>query len=264
MGDFWGPIASILFEKQSSDEVLNILNSAGLTGIAATGSDAYSHSTRKRAYKAQFFGILNKFDAQERLRTVELVVWDLIENDGALLLKLNEKLAGVGWTFRQQHLFRIGEPVPPQGAFFKKGESHDAYVHIRTIVKSGTSDRMIIDPFLDDSTYILLKTIDLKSLRVRILARERNLPSDFLHEGEKFFDQHTTLSSFETRTTDDIHDRFIVVDNRQIFLLGASIKDAGKKAFAIVPIENDRIARFIFEYLQDVWVSSTELLARSR
>lgn len=264
MGDFWGPIASILFEKQSSDEVLSILNSAGLTGISATGNDAYSHSTRKRAYKAQFFGILKKLDAQERLRTAELVAKDLTENDEALLPKLNEKLAGVGWTFQKQRLFPVERPPQELEAFFKKGEAHDAYVHIRTIVQSATSNIIVIDPFIDDSIYVLLKTLDVRSIRIRVLARERNLPKDFSLEGEKFFEQHTNLSSFEDRATEDIHDRFIVIDNKRVYLLGTSVKDAGKKASAVVPIEQAQIADLILHYLEDVWHSSTELLARSR
>ena len=45
--------------------------------------------------------------------------------------------------------------------------------------------------------------------------------------------------------TDKFHDRFILIDNKEMYHLGASIKDLGKKCFAITKIENEEIIELI-------------------
>ncbi len=57
---------------------------------------------------------------------------------------------------------------------------------------------------------------------------------------EKFNDEYRTLKVFKTSK---FHDRFIIVDNREVYLLGASIKDAGKKCFGINKIEDINIIK---------------------
>lgn len=192
------------------------------------------------------------------------MVGDLVNHDNTIVTALNESLAGVDWTFQTGRLFPLQLPTQDQEVFFKKGEAHDAYVHIRGIVQSAASEVLLVDPFIDDSIYTVLKTANQPNLSTRILARERNLPKDFPLEAEKFFQQHTSIASLQARTTEDIHDRFIVIDNKKVYLLGASIKDAGKKACAIVLIEQGQIVGFILEYLTDVWNASAEILAHKR
>ena len=247
---------AMLFQEQSSDKVLNILNSAGLTGISATGNDAYSHSTRKRAYKEQLSTTLKSLSTEERHRTAELVIKGLVQNDESLLQEVNDSLGSIGWTFQKQRLYPLEQSAQEQEAFFRKGEAHDAYVHIRGIIQSATSAVFVVDPYVDDSIYMLFKTVEQERIAIQVLGRARSLSKDFSLEGDKFFQQHTNVSSFDARTTDDIHDRFIVIDHNRVYLLGASIKDAGKKAFAILPIEQGRIVDFILRYLTEVWDSS--------
>ena len=45
------------------------------------------------------------------------------------------------------------------------------------------------------------------------------------------------------KTTTDFHDRFLVIDDQEVYLIGASIKDAGKKSFAITKIEDGKIVQ---------------------
>lgn len=59
---------------------------------------------------------------------------------------------------------------------------------------------------------------------------------------EKFNEEYNILKIFKTNK---FHDRFIIIDNREIYLLGASIKDAGKKCFGISKIEDINIVKEI-------------------
>ena len=51
------------------------------------------------------------------------------------------------------------------------------------------------------------------------------------------------------RTTDEFHDRFLILDNKHLYHIGASIKDAGKKAFEISLNEDDGILKGILSRL---------------
>ena len=56
----------------------------------------------------------------------------------------------------------------------------------------------------------------------------------------KFNDQYPKLN---VKTTTDFHDRFLVIDDQEVYLIGASIKDAGKKSFVITKIEYGKIVQ---------------------
>ena len=56
----------------------------------------------------------------------------------------------------------------------------------------------------------------------------------------KFNAQYPRLS---VKTTMDFHDRFLAIDDQEVYLIGASIKDAGKKSFAITKIEDGKIVQ---------------------
>lgn len=45
------------------------------------------------------------------------------------------------------------------------------------------------------------------------------------------------------KTTTDFHDRFLIIDDKEDYLIGASIKDAGKKSFAITKMEDGKMVQ---------------------
>jgi hypothetical protein len=81
------------------------------------------------------------------------------------------------------------------------------------------------------------------------------MKSDFMLEGRKFAAQHG--NTIEVRTNQSFHDRFILVDSAKCWHLGASIKDAGNKAFAMSEIADPVIAAFIKQTAETTWSGST-------
>ena len=65
-------------------------------------------------------------------------------------------------------------------------------------------------------------------------------------DSQKFNKQYPTLKVVKT---DKFHDRFIIIDEKELFHIGASIKDLGKKCFAINIIENNDITKIIEKYI---------------
>jgi len=140
--------------------------------------------------------------------------------------------------------------------FFVKGSDHDAYVHIRSILQTAKNDLFVIDPYMDGSIYQILGTLTATPMNVRILTSKH--PADFALETKKFVKQHAGFA-VEVRATRDFHDRFIFLDQSKCYLLGASIKDAGNKAFTVVTLQEPSILRFILNHASEVWAAATPI-----
>ena len=115
---------------------------------------------------------------------------------------------------------------------FFNGQIYDSYSLIIDIIKRAKSKILIIDNYIDDS---VLKMLSKKNQNVEVViltSQNCNLNKlDIL----KFNKQYPTL---KISYTNKFHDRFIVIDNKELYHSGASLKDLGKKCFAISKIED--------------------------
>jgi hypothetical protein len=137
-------------------------------------------------------------------------------------------------------------------AFHPAGSQHDAYVGIRSIVEAANTELLIVDTYVDGTLWSLLKNVR-KPLTIRILTQ--NMKDDFALEAKHFVAQHGGY--VEIRTTRDYHDRFVVVDRTTVWHLGASIKDAGKKAFAMTEIQAPAIRKATIADVDRTWNGAT-------
>ena len=115
----------------------------------------------------------------------------------------------------------------------------------------------IIDGYLDTSLFQFLLSTN-GPTTCRILTKPRTVPHDLITEARKFVQQHGFTLSI--RVSEAFHDRQIVVDGRRAFILGASIKDAGKKAFHIIPVENDSTRTEMIRYAEEIWIQASVLM----
>ena len=168
------------------------------------------------------------------------------------------------YASRREYVWEAFRPIveslqsaesPNKQMFFPKGSTHDAYTHIKSILQQATTSIFIIDGYMDGTIYTVLGTLN-GYLGIRILTSK--IPTDFTLEGKKFVQQHGSFT-VEARTTKDFHDRFIVIDGKECYLLGASIKDAGNKSFTIIPLRDLPVVEFFRKYAEDVWSLSTPL-----
>ena len=118
-----------------------------------------------------------------------------------------------------------------QKVFFD-GQIYDAYSLIIDIIKTAKNKILIIDNYVDDSILKILQKKN-KDVEVVILTSQN---SDLTKlDVQKFNKQYPTL---KIARTNKFHDRFIVIDNKELYHIGASLKDLGKKCFAISKIED--------------------------
>ena len=115
---------------------------------------------------------------------------------------------------------------------FFQGQIYDAYSLIIDIIKRAKEKITIIDNYIDDS---ILKMLTKKNKNVEAVILTSNKCNIENIDVKKFNKEYPIL---EIAKTDKFHDRFIIIDNKELYHCGASIKDLGKKCFAINKIED--------------------------
>lgn len=115
---------------------------------------------------------------------------------------------------------------------FFNGQIYDSYSLIIDIIKSAKTKILIIDNYIDDS---ILKMLSKKNKNVGVvILTSQNCNLNKL-DISKFNKQYPSL---KISYTNKFHDRFIIIDNKELYHSGASLKDLGKKCFAISKIED--------------------------
>lgn len=119
--------------------------------------------------------------------------------------------------------------IPTQGVFFD-GQIFDAYELASKIIRSAKKSIVLIDNYIDENTltHLSKKT---KAVKVRLLTKNstKQLDLDIKKANEQY-------GNFELKTFTKSHDRFLIIDNTEVYHLGASLKDLGKKWFAFSKI----------------------------
>jgi hypothetical protein len=127
-----------------------------------------------------------------------------------------------------------------QGIFFN-GQVFDAWVLVSDLVKRAESNLILIDNYVDETVLSLFAK---KKKGVSIDIYTKNISRTLLEDAKKFNKQYggLTLHSFN-----EAHDRFLLIDKTEVYHIGASLKDLGKKWFAFSKMDKSSVV--IFEKL---------------
>ena len=118
-----------------------------------------------------------------------------------------------------------------QNIFFD-GQIYDAFSFIVGLVQKAKKEIILIDNYVDVHT---LNILCKKDKGVDIIVATAGKGSLSTKDITKFNAQYPKLL---IKTTTDFHDRFLIIDKTEVYHIGASIKDAGKKSFGITKIED--------------------------
>ena len=122
---------------------------------------------------------------------------------------------------------------------FYEGQIYDAYSLLIDIFKEANEEIIIIDNYADKSILDMITNLNLK---VIIVTRKFNLLKDI--DIKKYNRQYHNLKVIYS---DEFHDRFIIIDRKDLYHSGASYKDLGNKCFGINKIKDD-------EYLENILI----------
>jgi len=117
------------------------------------------------------------------------------------------------------------DTIPVRGVFFN-GQIFDAYVLANKIIKSAKQSIILIDNYIDESVLTILAK---KSKNVKVTLLTKDVSKQLKLDVAKFNQQYPEM---EAKVFNLSHDRFLVIDNKDVYHLGASLKDLGKKWFA--------------------------------
>jgi hypothetical protein len=249
----WGIVFGLLLDL-SSDDVVKFVTRAGLqVDWQVTGHPDYSQSTRKRAYVPRIQTAYNALTDDQKLTVAGILANDLSASHPDKVKELNDRLAQIGWRIESGHLSPSRLDVVE--LFFPAESQHDAYVEIRSLLRQAKKCIVFVDPYIDSTVFHLLSTVQ-ETLIVRILSHK--LSSDFAAEARRFLIQHKQFS-LKVKLTSDFHDRFIIVDETLCYHIGASVKDAGNKAFMISRIQDSANRGALVSQLEQSWRFGTDL-----
>ena len=116
-----------------------------------------------------------------------------------------------------------------QGIFYD-GQIFDAYVFVNDLLKLATTEIILIDNYIDETDF----TIFSKYPNIRIKIYTQNISKQLKLDFEKYSKQYQNIELKEFKNS---HDRFLIIDKKNIYHLGASLKDLGKKWFAFSKFE---------------------------
>ena len=128
--------------------------------------------------------------------------------------------------------------LPKQGVFFD-GQVFDAYKLAAKIIRSANHSIVLIDNYINENTLTLLSK---KKQSVKVLILSKNISKAKLLDVQKANEQY---GNFEIKTFDKSHDRFLIVDQKEVYHLGASLKDLGKKWFAFSKLNTSSVENIL-------------------
>ena len=129
--------------------------------------------------------------------------------------------------------FHIKTTLPPHEGIFYDGQVFDAYIFIVKIIKSAYKTIILIDNYVDETVLAMLSK---RNNNVEVTIYTAGNTKQFELDIQRYQSQYPAVS---IKKMGKSHDRFLIIDNTNVFHIGASLKDLGKKWFAFSKIDID-------------------------
>ncbi|MDD4353212.1 MAG: ORF6N domain-containing protein [Candidatus Nanoarchaeia archaeon] len=124
------------------------------------------------------------------------------------------------------------EIKPDKGIFFD-GQIFDAYKFVSDLIRTANKSIILIDNYVDDSVLTLLSKRN-SNTKVKIFTKD--ISAQLLLDLAKYNSQYPIIEIKEFKKS---HDRFLIIDNKEVYHFGASLKDLGKKWFAFSKFDKE-------------------------
>ena len=134
--------------------------------------------------------------------------------------------------------FFVRSSLPPVEGIFFDGQIFDAYVQIVNLIKQAKHSIVLIDNYIDETTLTMLSKRD-NNVSATIYTRQ--LSNQQQLDIERYNQQYPPIT---VNISQRNHDRFLIIDD-VVYLFGASLKDAGKKLFAYIKMQETPAAELL-------------------
>ena len=126
--------------------------------------------------------------------------------------------------------FFVRSSLPPVEGIFYDGQIFDAYAHIISLIKQAKHSIVLIDNYIDENTLIMLSK---RNTSVSATIYTRQLSQQQQLDLQRHNQQYPPITVNDCQHN---HDRFLIIDDA-VYIFGASLKDAGKKLFAYIRMQ---------------------------
>lgn len=169
--------------------------------------------------------IRNIYQSEELNRTTTLSKMEIVRQEGTRLVKRNldfynlDVILSIGYRV-------IRTALPPVEGVFYDGQIFDAYKFATDLIKSANHSLVLIDNYVDETTLLMLSK---RKEGVNVTIYTQRINPQLQLDLEKHNAQYPAI---DIRTYKRSHDRFLLIDGLEVYHIGASLKDLGKKMFA--------------------------------
>lgn len=192
--------------------------------------------TSKRAIEANI-RIMRAFVAMRRFLVANAQVFQRLDRIEYKLLESDHKIEDIYSKLEEKKL-------DPQQGIFYDGQIYDAYEFICNMLTKANKRIILIDNYIDDS---VLTMLDKRTKGVNATIFTQQISNQFKLDLEKHNQQYLPIDVMLFKKT---HDRFLIIDDA-VYLVGASLKDLGKKWFAVALLStvnpNEMLSRLVTE-----------------
>lgn len=194
---------------------------ASLSGILKSKTAAQVHVAVMRA-----------FVAMRKLLYENLLVFERLDRIELKQLETDQKFEQVFKALENKDI------IPNQGVFFD-GQVFDAYELTSKIIRRAKVSIVLIDNYIDETT---LTHLAKKKEGVNVLLLTKSISKQLSLDVKK---ANTQYGSFALKPFTQSHDRFLIIDEKDVYHLGASLKDLGKKWFAFSKLDKNSVGNII-------------------
>jgi hypothetical protein len=126
---------------------------------------------------------------------------------------------------------QINASLPPRQGIFFDGQVFDAYVFVAELIKKAKSSIILVDNYVDETVLTLLSK---RNKNVSATIYTKTISKQLKLDLKKHNSQYSAIKPLEYKES---HDRFLLLDEKELYHFGASLKDLGKKWFAFSKME---------------------------
>lgn len=142
--------------------------------------------------------------------------------------------------------------ITNQGIFFA-GQYFDAFMKISEIFTNAKSEIILIDGYINEKFLGIFSSVP-NSVKIKILTKNKSLNAAIESAVEKFNLQYlSNKKEITLKSNEDFHDRFVIIDRKDFFHFGSSLKDAGSKGFMFSKIEEPLLSTALLNEFSAKW-----------
>ena len=167
-----------------------------------------------------------------RLDSVEKQQIETEEKLNRNLVQIHEKLDVHEKNFEKVFTALEAADLPKQGVFCD-GQIFDSYKFASDLIRKAKTSIVLVDNYVDDT---VLSMLDKRKSKVSATIYTQGISKQFALDLQKHNAQYAPI---DVRVLKNFHDRFLFIDEKTIYHIGASLKDLGKKVFGFSKLELD-------------------------